>query len=299
MFGMNSMSPVGPQKVFALESQLQPPSTAGPIIGSTAYPVDKGVLEIQPFFILGFTGGSFSPSWRRISAGKDAVSLEIPVECKYGLINNLEVRLVPSYVHNWVSNANLEPGRATSANFGGAGDLQLLLKYLFLKEDDLKPALSAQGAVTFPTGHHNHLNPNNLGTDQLGGGAYVFTLGLNASKYVPPFILYANLRYGMSTTARVDELPVRGRDFIRVNLATEYPLGRGWVALVESYSRWEVGTIFGPRSTQRPAALVGILPGIEYVAIPGWEFELGVAIDLAGKNTDSKYTPIFTAIYKF
>lgn len=294
------MSPLeGPKEAGALESQPQPPSTAGPIIGSTAYPVDKGVLEIQPFFRLGFTGGSFSPSWRRVSAGKDAISLEIPVEFKYGLANNLEVRLVPSYLHNWVSNSNPEPERARFANFGGFGDMQLALKYLFLKEDDLKPALSAQGAVTFPTGHHGHLNPNNLGTDQLGGGAYVFTLSLNATKYVQPFMLHANLRYGMSTTARVDERPLRARDLVRVNLAAEYPLGKGWVALMEGYSRWEVGTIFGPRSTQRPAALVGILPGIEYVAIPRWEFELGVAIDLAGKNTDCNYTPIFTVIYKF
>jgi Putative MetA-pathway of phenol degradation len=299
MFGIISMSPVGALKAIALESQPRPPSTAGPIIGSTADPVDKGVLEIQPFFSLGFTGGSFSPSWRRVSAGKDAVSLEVPVEFKYGLANNLEVRLVPSYLHNWVSSSNSESDRARSANFGGFGDMQLAFKYLLMQEGDLKPALSAQGAFTFPTGHHGHLNPDNLGTDQLGDGAYAFTLGLNATKYIQPFKLHANLRYGMSTTSRVDEIPVRARDLVRVNLAAEYPLGKGWVALLEGYSRWEVGTILGPRSTQWPAALVGFLPGIEYVLIPRWEFELGVAIDLVGKNTDFKYTPILTFTHKF
>ena len=37
-------------------------------------------------------------------------------------------------------------------------------------------------AVVFPTGHHAPLNPGRLGTDDLGSGAYSFTVGLDLSK---------------------------------------------------------------------------------------------------------------------
>ena len=49
-----------------------------------------------------------------------------------------------------------------------------------------------------------------MGTDEIGGGAYAFTTGLNVSKYVKPFILYANLWYTMQTafTGREDRSPL-------------------------------------------------------------------------------------------
>jgi hypothetical protein len=261
--------------------------------------VGRGVLEIQTYWSASVTGGHFTSSWRRVRAETDFVSFAMPVEFKYGLAPNLEIRLTPLYLHNWAHQPRSGPGESRSAAFGGLGDLQLGFKYLLVKESDTRPNIGLQGAVTFPTGHHRHLHPNNLGTDQLGDGAYAFFLGLNFSKYVHPFIFYANLRYAMSTKATVAGGPVRARDRVTVNLAAEYPLSKRWVALLEVYSRWDTGPLLGPGATCPPGALIGFLPGIEFLPSPKWELEMGVAIDLFGKNRDITYTPTFTLIHKF
>jgi hypothetical protein len=44
---------------------------------------------------------------------------------------------------------------------------------------------------------------------------------------------------------------------------------------------------------------MGLLPGIEYVFDSRWSCELGVALDLAGKNSLYGYTPIFTVIMTY
>lgn len=285
------------------------PCTFGPLITDTAIPIERGKFAIQPLAAFGITGGDFSGSWRRVSAGGDFYSLSIPIKFSYGPFNRTEVFLVIPYVHNWARNVS-EPGGERSANFGGLGDINLTLKYMFLEETETRPTVTGLLAVDFPSGHHSPLNPGKLGTDDLGSGAYRFTAGFNFSKWAKPFILYANLWYTMATTSMstVDhpflgtvQLHTHARDVLTFNLAAEYPLrGQGpWVALLEFYSQWETGCIFGPKSSDPPAALIGILPGIEYVYSEKLAFALGVGLDLFGKNTSYNYTPIFSFTYQF
>jgi hypothetical protein len=287
------------------------PCTFGPLIADTAIPIDKGRFAIQPLVAFGLTGGDFTGSWRRVSAEGDFYSLSIPVKFSYGLFKNAEVFLVIPYVHNWARNVSEPgPGGERSADFGGLGDINLTFKYMFLEETQTRPAVSGLLAVDFPTGHHSPLNPGHLGTDELGGGAYRFTFGFNLSKWLRPFILYGNLWYSMATTrtASVEDglrgfelATARYQDFLVFNLAAEYPIGgQGpWVALLEFYSLWGMGPVIGADSQDPHEALLGVLPGIEYVYSDKLAFALGVAIDLAGKNTSYNYTPIFSFTYVF
>lgn len=48
------------------------PATFGPIITDTAVPIEKGKFALQPTWGLSFQTGSFTPSWRRVSAGGDS-----------------------------------------------------------------------------------------------------------------------------------------------------------------------------------------------------------------------------------
>lgn len=276
------------------------PSTFGPIITDTAIPIDKGRFAVQPTFGLAFVTHRFTQSWRRVSPGGDFRSLGMDWKFTYGLINNLEVFVVVPYVHNWASHVDEPaPGGERSANFGGIGDLNLTVKYRLMEETQTRPTVTALFAVDFPTGHCKHLNPRFLGTDAIGGGAYVFTLGLNLQKYLRPVILYGNLWYSMQTAFTDDAGRNYPRDFVTINLAAEYPLNKKWVALLELTSFWDGGRLIGHQANTPPGALVSVLPGIEYMATEKLSFAFGVNLDLVGKNADAAVTPLFSLVYAF
>ncbi len=298
------------------------PATFGPIITDTAVPIEKGQFAVQPTFGLSFVTNTFSPSWRRVSAGGDFTSFSMDYKFTYGLLNDLEVFVVVPYIHNWAARVDAPgPNGERSANFGGIGDLNLTLKYRLLEESPVLPTVTALFATDFPTGHYRHVNPGRLGADVLGGGSYVFTTGLNFSKYIKPFIFYANIWYSMGTDytikedrsaffwddegelAETDPVPTNvrqhPRDFVTLNLAAEYPLSRKWVALLELTSRWDAGRLIGHKSNVPPGALLSVLPGIEYMATDKFSLALGVNVDLFGKHTDVTVTPLLSMVYAF
>ncbi len=289
--------------------EVKYPETFGPIIAETAIPIDKGAFEIQPLFGLGFTTTAFTPSWRRDTAGGNFKSFGMEWKFNYGIWDNMEAFIVVPYVHNWAGDVNFPgPNGQTSANSGGIGDISFTAKYMFITETATIPTVTAQFTTDFPTGRFRRPNPARLGTDIIGGGAYVFTVGLDLSKYQPPFIIYGNIWYSVSTaySQRVDDdngqgvdLRIYPRDFVTANLAVEYPITKKWVALVELLSFWDGGRLFGHKANVPPAALLSVLPGIEYMAHERVALALGVQVDLIGKNTEGAITPIFTALFKF
>jgi hypothetical protein len=298
------------------------PATFGPIITDTAVPIDKGKFAIQPTFGLGFVTNSLTQSWRRASAGGDFKTFGMDWKFTYGLFNNLEVFIVVPFVQNWAGSVK-EPGPNGEryASFGGLSDVNLTFKYRLVEETEVRPTVTALFSTDFPTGHFRHLNPGRLGTDQLGGGAFAFTTGLNLSKYVKPFIFYGNLWYTMQTAyssredragllrdetgALVSGDPVATqlrnypRDFVTINLAAEYPITKKWIALLELTSFWDAGRLFGHKSNLPPGALVSVMPGIEYMATEKFSLALGVNFDLFGKNTGAAITPLLSMVYAF
>jgi hypothetical protein len=276
------------------------PATFGPIITDTAIPIDKGRFAVQPTFGLSFVTHSFSPSWRRVSVGGNFGSFGMDWKFTYGLLNNLEVFVVLPYVHNWAGSVD-EPGPngERAANYGNIGDVNLTFKYRLMEETETRPTLTALFATDFPTGRFRGLKPSRLGIDVTGGGAYVFTTGLNLSKYVKPFIFYGNLWYSMQTAFTDDEKRQYPRDFVTLNLAAEYPLTKKWVALLELTSFGDGGRLFGHKANTPPGALLSILPGIEYMATEKFSLALGVNVDLLGKNADAAVTPLLSMVYAF
>lgn len=285
------------------------PSTFGPIVTDTAIPIEKGRFAVQPTFGLSFATNNFSPSWRRISAGGDYKSFGMSWKFTYGLMDNLEVYAVIPYIHNWAGYVNeTGPNGERSADYSGLGDVSFTLKYRLVEETEKLPTVSAILTPTFPTGHFRHLNPGRLGTDAIGGGTYAFTTGFNVSKYLKPFIVYANLWYTLQTDYSTDDVDDEGnpitrrnhpRDFITVNLAAEYPLTKKWVVLMELVSTWDAGRLAGPKANAAPTALLSLVPGIEYMATDKFSLALGVQIDLAGKDTTANITPVLSMVYAF
>jgi hypothetical protein len=277
------------------------PNTTGPIITDTTIPQSLGTatLFLPTFWAL--QSGNFSPNWRRVSAGGNYQSLSPSAQLYVGVAPRTEVYAVVPYLHNWAGKVNQPaPTGQRNANFGGLGDVSLTGKYLLLTEEANLPAVSAILTTTFPTGHHRHLNPGNLGTDQPGRGAYTFTTGLNLFKYLPPLLLYGNLWYNMSTAATVAGARTYYPDSVTLNLALEYPLPvKRLVFLFEFVSGYDAGRLIGRRANQPAVTFISVLPALEFIASKDWSFDIGVLIDLFGKNTGYYYTPNFSVFYNF
>ncbi len=277
------------------------PSTFGPIITDTAIPLEKGKLAIQPTFGLGLTTNNFTQSWRRVNAGGDFQSFNMSWKFTYGLINNLEVYTVIPYIHNWAGNVDLPgPNNERFASFGGLGDISLTFKYRLVEETETLPTVSAYFTPTFPSGHFNHLNPGLLGTDLIGGGSYVFTPGLNLSKYIKPFIFYGNFWYSMQTAHdSSDNGRQFPRDFATINLAAEYLITEKWIACLEMVSHYDGGRMIGHQSNVMPGALISVAPELEYMVSDKFALAFGVNCDLAGKNNAGNITPLLSCMYQF
>lgn len=278
------------------------PCTFGPIITDTAVPIDKGTFAVQPTFFLGFLHGVFNRNWHPVSAGGNFRSFQMYWKLTYGLMNNMEVYAIIPYIQKWANDVDTPgPRGERSASFGGLGDIDLTLKYRLVEEGPGKPTVSVLFATDFPTGHFRHLNPRFLLTDLIGGGAYVFTTGLNISKCLDPFVLYGNLWYSMSTAFTINEARIYPRDFVTLNLAGEYVLTKNkkWVALCELTTFFDGGRLIGRKANLPPQALLSVLPAIEYIATEKLMFSLGVNVDFMGKNYPANVSPVFSMMYQF
>jgi hypothetical protein len=285
------------------------PPTFGPIITDTAVPIDKGKFAIQPTYGFSFITKTFNKDWRSVSTGGSFRTFTMDYKITLGLWDNLEGFVVIPFQANWANNmVESGPKGERSGSHGGLADINATLKYRFVKEElgTWKPTVTALFSTDFPTGRFRNLNPSLLGIDALGGGAYVFTTGLNTSKCVKgaraPWVFYGNLWYSMQTAyTGDDQLRVFPRDFVTVNLAMERVLSKDnkWVGLLELTSFWDAGRLFGHKANTPPGALLSILPGIEYMATDRLSFALGVNIDLAGKNTDAAVTPVLSFVVAF
>ena len=284
------------------EKKETAPSTAGPMITDTTIPIDTGHVSLSVLSALSCYPGFFNSNWRTVSIGGNFYTYYMPVKVTYGPTKNMEVYLIAPFIDYWGNNVSIPgPNGQRSASYAGIGDLTLMGKYNLLPEGDVMPAVSAvAGFASIPTGHASHLNPGLLGVDAIGTGALTFTTGVNLFKWVKPFLLYSNIWINSPVNIYQNNSEnVVSREYITFNLAAEYPLTPKFVALLEFYSNWTWSNIYTPQGYQTPETLLGIMPGLEFLATEKLSFEAGASLDLAGKNGVKKYTPMLTASYSF
>lgn len=276
------------------------PTTCGPLLTDGCIPIGAQKASVQVLSAVGVVGGTFDSKWRRQSAGGDFVTLSESVKLTYGLARNLEVYAVIPYIHNFASRVETAgPNGETSANFGNIGDITAVGKYLLVEETTALPAISGVFGLGFPTGNASHLKPDKLGTDGIGSGAFTFTTGVNLYKWLKPFLVTSNIWFSTPANVYSGSDSIQSQSFVTFNLAAEYPFNKRWAGLLEFYSTWTFKDPSGPQGYQSPSTILGILPGIEFYATENWAFTAGVGIDLAGRNTGYKFTPMISVVYNF
>lgn len=282
------------------QAMSQGPLTTGPLITDTAVPQDPGSGTLYMPLYLRFGNKNFDARGDTQEAGQDSYSAIFPVQIFYGIAERTEAYIIIPYRENWVTGAaEPGPGGERTANYGGIGDINVSLKYLFSKETATTPALSALLGTNIPIGHHRNLDPALLGADLLGTGSYSFIFGVNAYKYADPLKLYGNIWYMVSTAATQDTQRLYPRDSTIFNMAVEYLVSARWVLLGELLARWDDNRLFGNDPNTPRLRLFSTVPGIEFIATKTLNFSAGVKIDIAGKNISRDYAPIIAAFYYF
>ncbi len=292
----------------AEEKKEAPPTTAGPILTDTCIPIGEYQACLSVQGALNFYAADFSRDWRTVSARGDFYTLYMPVKFTYGPVKNLETYIVAPFLVSWCNDLDrgaAGPNGERAASYPGLGDITTVAKYLVLEDEGIRPAVSLEGGVGWPSGHASHLNSRFLGVDALGTGSFNFITGVNLCKWVKPFLLSSNIWLN----SPVNVFRLRGGDFpqavrnwenVTFNLAAEYPVNKQWVLLLEMFSTWAWSNP-GTESLgfQSPTTVLGFLPGIEYLATEKLSFSAGCAFDAIGKFGSQYITPTVAVTYNF
>ena len=280
------------------------PTTTGPMVCDTCVPLSPHKVSVAATFAYSFYPGVFDRNWKYASIGGNFGTYYMPFRVTFGVMKNWETYIVAPFIVNTTNSVDVPgPNGERAATYTGIGDISWFNKYQFVEEGKLAPwmpAVSGVFGIGFPTGHASHLNPKFLGVDAIGTGSFAFTTGVNLYKWVKPLLIYSNIWI----TNPVNIYPgnsenVRSRSYVTFNLAAELPLNKKFVALCEMYSNWTWTTITTPQGYQTPQTVLGVMPGIEFLATDKLSFSAGASFDLLGRNGVRKYTPILTAFYNF
>jgi hypothetical protein len=288
------------------EKKDEAPTTCGPLISDSCIPIEQHHASMQVLWGLSAYTANFSPNWRRVTAGGNQFTFQMPVKFTYGPIKNLETYIVVPFIANWVSSSNSPgPNGERAASYAGIGDITTMAKYLVLEEGAVRPAVTLVGGMGWPSGHASRLNPALLLQDAVGTGSFNFVTGINLYKWIKPFLLYSNIWLNspinmFKITGSASPEPVRNRENVTFNLAAEYPINKQWILLLEMYSTWTWSNP-GTESLgfQSPTTVLGFLPGVEYVINEKLACSAGCAFDAIGKFGGHKVTPALTMYYSF
>lgn len=288
------------------EQKEETPTTCGPLISDSCIPIEEHHASLQVLGAYSFVTNNFSPNWRRVSAGGNFSTFQLPVKFTYGPTKNLETYIIAPFITNFASGVNNPgPNGERSASYAGIGDITTVAKYLVLEEGQVRPAVTMVGGVGWPSGHASRLNPGLLRQDAIGTGSFNFITGVNLYKWFKPFLFYSNIWLNSPVNVfplNSSNVPqnVRNRENVTFNLAAELPLNKQWVLLLEMYSNWNWSNP-GTESLgfQSPTSLLGVLPGIEFFFTEKLACSAGCAFDLVGKYGSQKITPAFTGYYNF
>ena len=138
----------------------------------------------------------------------------------------------------------------------------------------------------------------------LAPGSFNFVTGVNLFKYLKPVLVHSQIWFNSPVNIykiHGDDGPVnvRSRDYLTANLAAELPVAKQWILLLEVYSNWTWQNLPTVQGFQTPQTVIGVLPGIEFLATDKLALAVGASLDLWGKNGVQKYTPMITAFYTF
>ena len=284
---------------FAHEECEWNPVSAGPVTAWTAPLCGKGKFVIQPFLFYNRTRGVFNSEghYDSLPGGEYKYQLQQQLFAQYGLTDRLEIDGQAVYQENSIRQNDM------SAHSQGFGDSYMFLRYCAIEETDWMPHTAALFQAKLPTGKYEGIDPDKLGTDQMGatsgGGSYDHGYGINLTKKIEPFVFHADAIYSFPLEVRVDGVDTEYGEYLNYDFGAEYFLAKGFNLMLEfngfiQSDKKESGS-------SAPATDINYLaaaPGI------GWSCDKAQALlayqrVLAGTNTDANDSVVFTIVHTF
>jgi hypothetical protein len=270
----------------------------GPFVADAVDTQDPGKFTLQAFPLVGIRVGEYDSGGtiRYAPSGDRDNSFALPLVGIYGIAPNLEISADLTYLYNWKSEAG------QSAQHGGIGDSAIKLKYRLFDggEEGWQPSLSAVGRIRIPLGNCDHLDPHKLGTDELGSGAYLVTLGLNVGKSTEKWQWTANLWYNWPLDTTIDGVQTRSGNFLYYALAGEYALSEKWSVILEFFGQEQGKTEQDYRMLDNTdSRVLYAVPGVGWDISEKFFVMASVSIPLLGKNNPLTIIPGLFFNYNF
>lgn len=185
---------------FFSHAAIAGPWMTGPLLAPSGKTIPAGHFNFEPY---GFYT-DYPKGFRNI---------EVTPILTVGLTDFLDLQTSLPYDYSW--------DRGQHGNDIGDYSLGLGMQLLRQQESSWLPDLRMVIQEVFPTGRFENLNPNKLGTDQTGSGAYQTFIGFNFQK-VLSFANEHYLRTRLSlVAARSGDVTVEGANVFGGGLMTE------------------------------------------------------------------------------
>jgi hypothetical protein len=270
----------------------------GPLVADFADTQDQGKFTLQIFPLMGIRLGDFDSNGtlRYLPAGDRDNCLTLSINGLYGITKDLEISGNLNYFYNLKNQSD------QSAQDGGVGDSFLKLKYRLYNggEEGWIPSISVISRLRLPIGRYERLDPKKLGTDKLGSGAYMATLGVNVGKWTKKWEWTANLGYNWPLDTTVDGLQTREGNFWFYALAGEYALTEKWSVILEFYGQNQGKTESDYHLLDNTDSRVFYLaPGVGWNISKNFFIMANVSIPLLGKNNPVTIIPGLFFNYNF
>ncbi len=290
------------QSDFEIAQKMFIPWYTGPLITGSASNCPPKKLNFQPYLYLTVNYDSYDGQRHTVKT-PNAYFISPAMVLQTGITDWLDVTVVPQAFFRWEKN---EYG-------GNFADLPLQFGFQLYKETPYIPNIRVIVGELFPTGKYQDLNPERLGLDATGAGAFQTTVGFIVSKVFWWFKLHPTaIRFAANCNLPNNDVTVHDYNAYgggigtkgEVNVGNSYNLDLGievsltqkWVIATDVAYTWSSKSLFSgtpgvtssggiPDNGAPSSDQLSLAPAIEYNIDDSSGFIGGVWFSVTGRHS--------------
>jgi len=299
------------------EGENEVPWFTGSLLAPLGEVIPLGHFEIDVYPLFNVETGAYNGDWKAKGA-PNFYSFNPQIYTYTGLTPWMDIQIVPQFSVNWT-----EGMRSVGFN-----DLFIALEFQLYShvEKGWFPGVKLTLGEVFPTGKYQRLDPNKLGTDQMGHGAYSSYANLVLYRiyhiYDQHFLSFTlSGEYGISSRTHVHGLNaygggfstngnVRPGDSFQAICSFEYNLTQNWgLAFDTVWTHNDLTSFYGDLGTDEEGnpfevgypsdENLSFSPGIEYGFSENLGIVVGCWLSALGRNSAEFRSALANFYYYF